>query len=352
MTAPVTSEPAKVKEARDFTYIKSTKRRLSEYEAVTCYLQPQAEGDALTWEQDGYLRRDDGSYAWTPRSTALVHPHWWDFRDPSATWFRPYARQQGEQERAIARLTDDTVASGQAADLDPAWRDDILAGHYAVWSFVEWGLFRALVPQARESLADTIGMAMLFEAFDRVRHHQDIERMMLTLEEAVPGFDALGAKDLWLTGERYQPIRKVVEELMYTVRDWAEVAVAVNLVLDPILTELCVSRIVGRPAGHRGDPVTQLIVSSVDRDRRRSLAWTQALVRMVTEDAVPEAKANRAAINGWLARWTPPILEAAQGFAALYAPQAPKTATYAEVLADITGAQRALVSELGLEGPV
>lgn len=347
MTAPTTEKPAK--EARDFTYIKPTKRRLSEYEAVTCYLQPQSEGDALTWEQDGYLRRDNGEYAWTPRSTALQHPHWWDFRDPSATWFRPYVRKAGEQERAIARLSEDAVADGTFADLDPRWRDEVLGGHWAVWSYVEWGLFRALLPPARESLAETIGMAMLLEGFDRVRHQQDVETLMLTIEGAVPGFDASGSKDEWLTADQWQPVRRVVEELMYTVNDWAESAIAINLVFDPILTELAVSRVVGRPASFAGDPVTHYVVASVDRDRRRNLAWTQAFVKMVTAEDVPSAAANRAAINGWVARWTGPVREAAAGLAPPYTATPGRAPTYAEAVGEVCDAQRKLVAELGLE---
>jgi hypothetical protein len=343
MTAPV-------KEARDFIYIKPTRRRLSEYEAVTCYLQPQTEGDALTWEQDGYLRRDDGEYAWSPRSTVLSHPHWWDFRDPAAMWFRPYVRQQGEQERAITRASEDAVASGAFADLDPRWRDEVLGGHWAVWSYVEWGLFRALLPPARESLAETIGMAMLLEGFDRVRHQQDVETLMLTIEQAVPGFDASGAKDLWLTAERWQPVRKIVEELMYTVTDWAETAVAINLVFDPILTELAVSRTVGRPAAFAGDPVTQMTVAATDRDRRRNLAWTQAFVRMVTAEAVPAAEANREAIKGWLAKWTGPVRDAAGGLTPPYTATPGRPATYGEAHAEVCDAQRKLIADLGLEG--
>jgi hypothetical protein len=346
MSAPATGG---VKEARDFTYIKPTRRRLSEYEAVTCYLQPQTEGNGPDWEQDGYLRRDNGDYAWARSSTVLDHPHWWDFRDPSGTWFRPYVRQQGEQERAIARATEDAAAAGTLAHLDPAWRDDVLAGHWAVWSYVEWGLFRSLLPPARESLAETIGMAMLLEGFDRVRHQQDVETLMLTLEQAVPGFSAGGAKDAWLGDARWQPVRKIVEELMYTVSDWAETAVAINLVFDPILSELAVSRVVGRPSAFAGDAVSQLIVSSVDRDRRRNLGWTEAFVRMVTADDVPAAAANRDAINGWLARWTGPVTEAAAGLAPPYRATTGMPATYGEAVGEVCDAQRKMVAELGLE---
>jgi hypothetical protein len=337
-----------IKEARDFTYIKPEKRRLSEYEAVNLYLQPAAEPGG--WDgQGGFTRTPDGRYAWETASTALKHPHWWDFRDPSRLWQRPYMRMQAEQERAIERLTDDVVSTRAFEAIDPRWLTEVLAGHYAVWSFVEWGIFRALLPPSREALSETIGTSLLFEGFDRVRHSQDIVRQMMAFEEALPGFDATGAKEAWLSEPRYQPIRKVVEELMFTVTDWAETAVAINLVFDPILGDIGVSRLVGRPAPFQGDALSGLIVASVDRDRARNLAWTQALVRMATAADVPDAAANRAAINGWVARWTGPVTEAVAGLAPLHTPLPRNSETFSEIVTEVVGGQRKMLAELGLE---
>jgi methane monooxygenase component A beta chain/propane monooxygenase small subunit len=312
------------------------------------HVQPQIEGG---WDKSNrYLRTTDGSrYAWTIDSTKLRHPDWHDFRDPSGLWERPYLKGQAEQERAIARLTDD-VAGRMGDQLDPVWANEILAGHYAVWSFVEWGIFRGLFPMSREALSDTIVASILFETFDRARHSQDIVHYVVTLEEKVPGFDATGAKDAWLNSERYQPLRRLVEEIAFGIHDWAEMFVAINLCFDPIVSEVAVSRLVGEYGPLHGDVVTKLIVNSVERDRARDLAWTEEFVRMVTADDVPAAAENKALLESWIAHWTPRAIAAVEPLKELYDCLAAAKRPFADVLADAVVAQRRIVTDLDLGG--
>ena len=228
---------------RDFTYINSRKRKPSEYEAVNLHVQPRL-GDF--WDKcNSYLRTPDGRPAFIEESTLLRHPDWHDFRDPSALWQRPYMRMQAEQERAIARLTED-VAPTVARDIDPVWRRQVLQDLYGVWSFVEWGLFRGMFSASREGLSDTVVASMLFETFDRARHSQDIVHYLLMLEEQVPGFDGAAGKRAWLEDPWYQSLRKLVEELAFGTKDWGEVVIATNLCFDAIVSDVLIARLVGR----------------------------------------------------------------------------------------------------------
>jgi methane monooxygenase component A beta chain/propane monooxygenase small subunit len=332
---------------RDFTYINSARRRVSEYEAVNLHCQPDARGG---WDVDPGLLVENGRIAWEVGSTKLDHPDWYAFRDPAQLWQRTYVKQQAEQERAIERTCEDAIASGQLADLDPTWVREILGGHYRVWSFAEWGLFRAAFTSARESLSDSLSAVFTFEAFDRLRHAQDVVWWTMALEKAVPGFSDSGAKQQWLEAEHYQPLRKVVELLMHSTDDWAEVAVALNLVVDPIVGEVALSRLVGRPAGLHGDTVTPVIVRSAERDRRRNAAWTKTLVQMVVADDVPAASDNRQVIEGWLNHWTPLALAAAEPLSAVYDRIPRTTGSFAEILAAAVGAQAESVASIGLKG--
>lgn len=82
--------------ARDLTYIRPQKRRLSEYEAVICNAQPDlGQFDSGGW----YLLRPDGLGCQDARTTALGHPNWFEYRDPSGLWQRPYIKLQAQQER-------------------------------------------------------------------------------------------------------------------------------------------------------------------------------------------------------------------------------------------------------------
>ncbi len=332
---------------RDFTYINSTRRKPSEYEAVNLHCQPDARGG---WDIDPGLVVDNGRIAWELSSTRLDVPDWFAFRDPAQLWQRSYVKGQAEQERAIERTCEDAIASGALADFDDTWTREILGGHYRVWSFVEWGLFRAVYTASRETLSDPLSAVYTFEAFDRLRHAQDVVWWMLALEKSVPGFSDEGAKEQWLEAEQYQPMRKVVEEIMHATDDWAEVAVAINLCFDPIVGEVGLSRLVSRFAGLHGDSVTPTIIRTAERDRRRNQAWTQALVAMATGDGVPAAAENSAVVEEWLAKWTPAVIAAAEPLAEVYNRIPHARGTFQDLLDTAVAGQAELVGSLALKG--
>lgn len=341
----MTVEPAAVAKApRDFTYIKPRKRRVSEYEAVTCYTQPDPEAfDKEGW----YLRTAEGRTAWMRESTQLVHPHWFDFRDPASQWQRTYVRMQDEQEGSIARICEDAAADGSLVRMDPVWTKEVVAGHYRVWSFFEYGLFRAFAVQQREALADTIGNCFAFEAVDRTRAAQAAVIYLMDLEDSLEGFKDHGAKDRWLKDPLYQPLRSLVEHLM-ALQDWAELAVATNLIVDPIVTQVGLSSLVRRFGSYHGDEVTPYIVSTSDRDRRRNLAWTEELVRMVTAEGLGSADANRAVIQGWIDTWTPIALDVAHSLAPVYDLPPIQVTAFKDALEEAVSQQRAIVEGLHL----
>jgi hypothetical protein len=329
------AEPT-AKAPRDFTYITPRRRRVSEYEAVNLYAQPSIDGG---WDIDpGMLRSPEGRPAWRVESTRLRHPDWFDFRDPSQLWQRTFTKLQAEQERSIERATEDATAEGTFEDFDPVWLQE-MARHYRVWSFVEWGLFRAVFSASRECLTDALSAAFTFEAFDRLRHAQDVVHYLLAIETALPSFSDTGAKEVWLTDPVYQPLRELVERLMHATDDWAEVAVVLNLVFDPIATETAVSRLIGRHAPLHGDGVTPAIVRTTERDRRRNRAWTEELVRMVTAAGISSASANREIVSGWIESWTPAVVAATEPLAAVHARFPQRSAEFGELLKAVLSAQ-------------
>lgn len=338
-TIPATEAAA----PRDFVYIKPRRRRLSDYEAVTCYTQPDPEAfDKEGW----FLRTTEGRTAWMRESTRLEYPHWFDFRDPASHWYRTYVRMQADQERSIERVTEDAVLAGTFNHVDRTWLHEVLGVHYRVWSYVEYGLFRAFGTAQREALSDTLGNAFCFEAFDRTRHAQDIVLYLMDIETAVDHYRDHGAKDHWLSDDVYQPTRAIVERLI-AFDDWAELAVVTNLVLDPIIAEVAVSQLVRRFGPFHGDFVTPTIVTTTERDRRRNRQWTEELVRMVTGENAPAAEANRRVIQGWLDRWTPDVQAAARALAPCYDVPPIQVAEFAPSLAAALEMQAGIVADLG-----
>ncbi len=295
-----------VKAPRDFTYIKPQARRLSEYEALTVHQQP----DALDFDRprgnideiEWYLLRADGRPLWSVDSTQLRHADWYAYRDPAQHWQRTYVRHQEQQETAIARASEDAGLNGALGALDDRWVSDVLSTHYRAWSFFEYAIFRALAPAQREALSDTIGNVLCFQSFDHLRHAQDVVIYLVELENYTTAVNDDAGKTAWLESPVYQPARRLAETIMATT-DWAELMVGLNLVVGPLLQQLAVSDLVRRGAQSNNDPVAPQIVMTVERDRRRNLAATQAFVRMVVEPSNMNAAHNRSVIQGWIASW-------------------------------------------------
>jgi len=338
---------APAKAPRDHLYITPRRRRLSEYEAVTCYTQPGPDA----FDIEGWFTLGPGPEhrtAWRKESTRLVHPHWWDFRDPAQQWQRTYVRMQAEQERSIERATEDAASAGAFADVDPAWLSEVVAGHYRIWSFLEYALFRAFAVASREALSDTLGNVLCFQGFDHMRHAQAAVLYLMVLEESVEDFRDQGAKQRWIEDPVYQPMRALAERLMLSTDDWAELAVAVNLVVAPILSEVAMSQLIRRGGPHRGDSVTPFIVSTTERDRRRNLAYTEELVRMVIAEAVEGHRENREVIAGWIDAWTPLVVEATRALRPVFEQAKVDVVSFDDALAGALRTQRRTVEALGL----
>jgi hypothetical protein len=316
MTQLHTTEPADgFYSPRELTYIQPAGRRLSDYEAAICHVQP----DVDHYDFGGWLiLAPDGKSLFEQSSTRLRHPDWFQYRDPSSLWQRTYMRQQAVEERAVAVLLDSAGANGYLADLDGFWAREILARYHQGYGFLEWGLFLALNRAIRLALSDTLTMMITFTAVDRLRHQQAIAMFGLELEQELDGIPEGLGREAWLADPAYQPARRVVERLM-AGEDWCEIVLVCGLLVDPLLSTLVGRHFFRRFASVNGDAVTPVIAMGAERDRLRYQRAVRALVELVLADTdragrpVPAA-ANREVVQEWIDAWAPPVLAAVDAF--------------------------------------
>lgn len=291
---------------REITYISPAGIRLSDYEAVTCHAQP----DLGHFGTGGwFLLSDAGRPAFDPCSTTVRHPDWFEFRDPSEMWQRPYVAQLNANEHAVSATVEAAVAGDAFADIELGWAVEVLGRYYDAFACAEWGLFLALARCVRAALSDTLSTSLTLAALDRLRHQQDIALLSLELEARVPGYESLG-RDCWLNDEMLAPTRLLVESLMATT-DWVETMFVVGAIVDPLLCRLLLSRFFRRFAPANGDIITPAILLTVERDRDRTTATTAALVRMLTvptpSGITGESSHNLRVMQGWLDKWVPDV---------------------------------------------
>lgn len=314
MTTQRMSDPLGGK--RDFAYITPSGRRLSEYEAVTCYTQPSVHGGGLQAAGD-FMLRPDGRPLWDPASTRVRCDDWFAYRDPNQLWQRTYYEMQADAERSIDMATAAAIETGKVREMDEDWVERGLIGAYLPFSHLEYGLFRSLNVAARESLSDTVNNVLAFAAADKLRHAQAICIVGLDLEKALERFDAARGRRLWLEGEEWQPVRRLVEQVM-ALEDWMEIVVAVNLAIEPMLAEPLRHQVFSLSASRAGDTLSPAIAGTATSDWIRNARWTRALIEFSCRGAT--GAQNAAVLGGWTEAWRARTAETARHlFAALAA---------------------------------
>jgi methane monooxygenase component A beta chain/propane monooxygenase small subunit len=255
-----------------------------------------------------YSLRRNGDGVFLEESTLLRYPDWFEFRDPSGLWEKSYIALQAEESSAFARHLATLQSNGSFADMNPRWCQVVLGPFYEAYACFEWGCFVALSRCVRESLSDTLAMALVFAGIDRVRHQQTIAAASLALTQNVPVYaDGLGP-DTWANHPAMEPMRLIVERLLET-DDWCEIVFVIAMLVDPLVANLFLSRFLRRFGPANGDMLTPVIVASAERDRSRFQASVSALMAMLLrEDSVSGApvpsSANRAVMNEWIRRWS------------------------------------------------
>jgi len=298
---------------RKFTWFKSAKSSPSEYEAYTVGQR----SSPLRWLHVGWpLRFEDGSEPFSEASTAIRCADWEIYRDSSQLWQRPYVAATNHEQQAFGRILDSVLTAEVAQGMNARWRDQVLGTYLAAWPFVQYGQFLALCYVVREALSDTISFAYAFEASDKLRYSQNLVTAILELEGRCPGFNDKAARPAWESDPILVPLRELLEQVCSS-RDWMEVVVAIDLLLEPLVGTLVKQGFFALNAASNGDPVTPILVANEQADAKRHLDCAVALVKLAISDEQHGA-ANRRQLEGWRQKWTAPINRAARALEGLF----------------------------------
>ncbi len=338
--------PTSYSGSRQFTYFKPKGRHPTEYEDLTLHTQPDPHHFAF---QGWMTRFADGRGAWNEDSTALKCTNWWEFQDPTKQWQRPYVAAQAEQERSLDRIVEAARSEGRFADFDETWVKTILGNYYAAYACLEYGLFRCFSFAQREALSATVGNVCILNAADKIRHAQAIALYGMDLTDNLPSFSDATAKTAWLEDPIYQGARKAVEGLMAS-RDWGEIIIGTNLVLEPLFGVLARAQFFSRFASRNGDSVTPTILATAENDWQRNAKWTKEFVQVLLRD--PEhGTGNKKVIDGWLAKWVPMVRDAMHEFAPIFGIPTIQPHTFAHAHERVEGQYLSVLNELGLQIP-
>ncbi|NUP06578.1 MAG: hypothetical protein HOW73_11025 [Polyangiaceae bacterium] len=250
--------------------------------------------------------------AWYDRhqsKSPLVVDDWEHFADPTETTYTSYTESRSERERHVDHVLE--AAGSRDASLSEAWAV-ALDRALVTLRYPRHGLMMAAAYAGSMAPSGRLTVALAFQSADETRHvHRLAERLTALRDARAAHRDGEGrdARRDWLEDPPWQPLRRVVEELLVAY-DWGECLVALNVVLKPAIDALVLPVLASR-AEREADVVTAQMLASLDKDAAWHRAWTKAFV----DTALARRADNRETLERWVDRWTPRVAEAADGVA-------------------------------------
>jgi len=327
-----------------FVWFTPKGRHATDYENYTVGQQ----SDPKDWLKVGWpLMFDDGRAPFTEDASAVKSSRWRDWRDPYQVWQRPYVQESNYEEQALDRMIPGALDGGGLQAMNQTWLREVVGKYYAAWPFAEYGLFLALCYAVREAFADTMQFANAYEATDKLRHEQDVVRLLLEIGERDASFSDAAARTAWMSDPTLVPTRETVERI-FSLNDWVQVLVAINLCFEPLVGRLVKDEFLAHNAPYNGDVVTPMILSAVRRDSSRHLATTKDLVGFFITDPVHGPR-NRSVIAEWVRNWTAASTQAALAASGLFRINGITVARGGgDAVTQVQSDQAALIAGLGL----
>lgn len=274
---------------RTWTWFEGRTRPPSEYEELTVGLQQR---------ESALVQTDIGT--WTPDSTRLSGTSWEEFRDPAQLYYRNYVALQDEAERELDGVLTAAVDLGYPAGVDAAWSDtlrDLVGG----MSFAVWAVGMCNQHVHRFCLSSTLASASQLQVLDELRH---AERLLEWADLVAPSGpdDDDPCRVAWTTSPALQPLRAYLERVL-VVKDWGEVIVATDFVLEGLLQRWLheVYLLGGR---RHQDPLAAAVSRAIWVDKQRHLAWSEKFVEMALEEP-----ADITVVKEWISTYAPQAVD-------------------------------------------
>jgi hypothetical protein len=297
------------------------RRRISEYEQVLLYAQPNPD-----WIRGGIgvggwsTRFPGGRGAWENYFTEARCTDWFAFRDPEGRWQKPYVAEKADQWRTTGRLFSTFNSHTLHRRADRAWVETMIGEHLGAIVLHDYGIFMALASPIRDALVDTLRVAVVNWALDFLDSAQQIQAEKVYLSQAVSESIAeLGpAKQRWLHDPAYAGARSFVEHLWRDGYDHIEVIFALGLIYEPLFGRFVRHEYFYRLAPLHGDHLTPQILWPSLRSAEAANTWTRELFGRILGSDTEFGTYNRQLMAWWTQRWLPRAVDAVAGISALF----------------------------------
>lgn len=296
-------------------------RRISEYEQVLLYAQPNPDWIPGGLSSGGWTNRFPGGRgAWENYFTEMKSSDWFAFRDPGQRWQVPYVRQKAEEWEETQRLVRAYDQEQLYRDIDEEWLTEVLPSYYGAMAHHEYGLFQALGPAIRDALADMIRVAVITGAMDHLDNAEMIQAEKVYLANAMDRFspEMAPATAVWTSDPVYVGARHNVERMMASVYDHMEAIFAIFMVHEPLFGRYARQQYFQRAAAFHGDQLTPAVMWGTITGFELDAQWCFELFARVLGKDPKFGQYNQRVMRLWAKDWLGESIAAMRDFAPMF----------------------------------
>lgn len=225
--------------------------------------------------------------------TKVKMADWYAFKDPRQLYYGTYTLARARMQETAEGDFDFVEERGLAAALPEASRklalDVLLPLRHQ-----EWGANMNNSYICAYGYGTAITQPCIYQAMDHLGIAQYLTRIGLLLEDET-SLDL--AKEAWLKDAKWQDLRRYVED-SFVLKDWFELFVAQNLVLDGLLYPLVYQHIDNAISSQAGPTVSMLT-----RFQTEWFAETRKWVDASIKTAAAESAENKTLISQWTSQY-------------------------------------------------
>ncbi|MBK6852376.1 MAG: aromatic/alkene monooxygenase hydroxylase subunit beta [Burkholderiales bacterium] len=239
--------------------------------------------------------------------TTIQMQDWYAFKDPRQFYYGTYTQARARLQDTAESDFDFIETRGLADSYDDAARRTAL-DFYVPLRHVAWGANMNGASMCAYGYGTAITQPCLYQGMDQLGIAQYLTRLGLVLGGQA---DLEAGKQAWLNAPAWQSLRRYVED-SFVLKDWFELYVAQNVVLDGLLFALAYGEVDKALAAKAGPAVSMLT-----RFQAEWFVDSSKWVDSVMKIAAAESATNKAVLNGWVAHWRGRGLDAIAPLASL-----------------------------------
>ena len=240
------------------------------------------------------------------RRTKVEMKDWYALKDPRQFYYGAWTIARARQQDA-AESSFDMIEERGLAEIVPAELKKLALEVLVPLRHMEWAGNMGNTYICAYGYGTAITQPCMYHAMDHLAVAQYLTRMALVLD----GPDDLDvAKEAWMNGAMWQPLRKQVEDLL-VVQDWFEIFVAQNLVIEGLAYPLFYDYLDGEFSAKGGTAIS-MMTRFMGEWSVETAKWVDAQIKV----AAAESPANKALLSDWVKQYRAPVLAALAPLAA------------------------------------